>query len=290
MNNPHEKQHNKGSSAVGLSRPDVSLRIVNMVTQESVNFNQLKSAIKDDIGLVMRTLRTANSAAYGLPRRVESIDRAVVLLGARTIGNIALAASMESTFNMFPAKVRVLDGKTLHAHSIAVATAAETICRYANLSKIAGEVFVAGLLHDVGIINLAWKNPEAFEKGIHVLMEQGSYDPEMEKKLMGVDHATEGMHIAVDWGLPPSICTAIAYHHNPLEAKENSLLVSVIRLAEMITGMAVPFEKMNDLHQKEQKKLLARLRISTDEWESLADAIRKRISKSDEDEEEYAAV
>ncbi|RJO68121.1 MAG: HDOD domain-containing protein [Myxococcales bacterium] len=273
-----------GARYIGTARPDVALKIVQMVTSTSLSIKDLHEAISKDLGLVMRTLRLANSAAYGLPRKVENMERAVVLLGARAIGNIALAASMESTFNAFPAEVTSLDGKRLQIHALAVARAAEMICRYANVGLAAGEAFIAGLLHDIGMLASAWADPQGFETWMLRRKTDGVLAPEIEREYVGLDHAEEGMKIGIEWGLPPSICLAIGYHKRPLDTLEHSLLVSAVALAHYITGDIAGWEiDGSGANPAAVRKLLNRVGFAAEDWESLIGTIRPRLATPPEE-------
>ncbi len=278
-----QKGTNKGSSKIGLTRPDVALKIVNMVTSETVDFKDIRREIAQDHGLIIRTLKLANSASYGLPRRIESLDRAVVLLGARTIGNTALAASMEATFSNFPSEVHLINGRDLHQHCLAVAKASEMICRYANLTQISGMIFVAALLHDIGMINQAWKNPLQFDNWLQYCTDNGSFNTSKEIEITGMDHAAEGMRICVEWSIPANICHTIGYHHRPFESKEAPLAAAVIALAESIVGYAFHSKDHKEILEEEEiTHLLARIRISDDEWPPLKEKVQEVIGKMDE--------
>src|SRR5215471_8364863 len=130
--------------------PEVTVRIIKTVEDPRSSAAQLHAIIAHDPALVTRILKVVNSSFYGLPGQIGSIERAIVLLGLNAVKNIAVAASLGQLFR----GATLCDGftaKDLWSHCIAVAVAAREMARLMK-APIADEAFLAGMIHDIGIL------------------------------------------------------------------------------------------------------------------------------------------
>ena len=130
--------------------PEVTLGIIELVENPRSSAQALNALIGRDPALSARVLRVVNSAFYGLPQQLGSINRAISLLGLNAVKNIAIAASLAKLFRGGALCDR-FDAKDLWTHSLAVATAARLLAK--ETKKVQGdESFLAGLMHDIGIV------------------------------------------------------------------------------------------------------------------------------------------
>src|SRR5438309_689282 len=130
--------------------PEVTGKIITTVEDKNSSAAQLHKIVAHDPALVTRILKVVNSAFYGLPGQIGSIERAIVLLGLNAIKNIAVAASLGQLFR----GAKLCEGfsaKDLWTHCIAVGVSARDIAKQMQL-PIADEAFLAGMIHDVGIL------------------------------------------------------------------------------------------------------------------------------------------
>src|SRR5260221_626673 len=128
--------------------PQGTAKIIATVEDPKSSAAQLHKIVAHDPALVTRILKVVNSAFYGLPGQIGSVDRAIVLLGLNAVKNIAIAASLGQLFR----GVKLCNGFTardLWTHCIATGVAARELAKQANL-PIAEEAFLAGMIHDVG--------------------------------------------------------------------------------------------------------------------------------------------
>ena len=114
---------------------------------------EVTQLIREEPAIALRVLRVANSAFYGRSRRVATIEQALVLLGADAVRGIAAAACMDQTITR-PGLVLPFDGPGLALHSLATALAADALLRR-HYPQEAAEAFMAGLVHDLGLLVLA---------------------------------------------------------------------------------------------------------------------------------------
>lgn len=186
-----------------------------------------------DPGLTARTLRLANSDCYGFPRKVGSVELAVLVLGSGTIRDLVLTASVVQT--MGPGGDRALT--KLWNHAMACGVAARALGERVHY-RLLGEAYAAGLLHDIGAVLLRQQEPERFEAAQALASAQGCSMEEAERSLYGSDHSEVGGWLAERWGLPGEIVEAIACHHRPWEATRAPELTALVHIADSLADRA----------------------------------------------------
>lgn len=245
------------------SLPGPVLEAVRLAADPNTNTAQIAKAISSDVSLAARVLRLSNSAYYGLPRQVTSIQESVMLLGKATVRNVALVAATQSWFDKLP-----LDRKgepiLLWQHAVGVAAASQAIADVVD-KKLIEDAFCAGLLHNVGkALFVLWfkdKMPKIMEEAIAT--KTAIY--KMERKKLGYDHQEAGFALAESWNLPESILMVIRYHHEPNDCNPTNSLVDIVHVADYVTkslGIGVGAEEMVI---EVEPEALDRLGISTPE-------------------------
>jgi putative nucleotidyltransferase with HDIG domain len=221
-----------------------------MVLQTLKKLDDPKSSAADvadrlsrDEGLVLRVLKLANSAYYGMPRRVSSVTEAISYLGYRTVKSIVLAASVFQHMDR-PLTGYALDRGDLWHHSLAVAASARHIA-----GKIPGrktvdpeEAYIAGMLHDIGKIVL--NDYIRFGYGLIVKIVEDQQRPfmEAEREVLGFDHAEVGAQLIEQWQLPQAFVSVARYHHEPESLPDEAdpgerALLDVVHVANVMTLM-----------------------------------------------------
>lgn len=189
------------------SLPDVVVEVLRLVADKGAEIQQFEDLLKNDGPLVAKMLRVVNSPFYAVASPVRSIGKAVMVLGFRSLRSLVLAAStgnyMERDYRCYG-----FGPKGLWKHAVAVASGARTIAKELRKSPdMREEVFVAGLLHDIGKLLLA---PYLREAGVDIDM-YGS-ESEQEEAILGIDHQEAGTVVAEKWGLSPLVHHAILKH------------------------------------------------------------------------------
>jgi HD-like signal output (HDOD) protein len=184
-----------------------------------------------DQGLVAKILTVANSPLYGLPRRVSTIEFAIVILGFEHIKNIVIALSMIEAFK--GKEDKNLDRKSYWLHSLVTAFAAKRIADDFRYRK-SGEAFTAGLLHDLGISVIQRFFAADFAKIVDEVKANGTEYLTAEKQVLGIDHQDIGQFLIEKWNLPSILGDVILHHHEPDKA-ENKQLAAIVHLADYTT-------------------------------------------------------
>lgn len=192
--------------------PAAVQRLLSLAKQIDADFQEIALVIEADQTLTARTLRAANSALYGVSRRVQTVRQATVLLGRETILNLAIGASVlgmqNSLSGAWPG-----DPAAFWRHSIAVASVARDLARHLRLAD-PEEAFVAGLLHDIGKLILLGHFGERYLQVLKAAQYGAKPLFRLEREVLGTDHAAVGQALCVHWNIPSTLAQAIAEHHS----------------------------------------------------------------------------
>ncbi|HEU4335258.1 MAG TPA: HDOD domain-containing protein [Candidatus Eisenbacteria bacterium] len=213
--------------------PPVASRLVEAVARmDAETTEEVARILALDPGLTARTLRLANSDCYGFPRKVGSVELAVLVLGPGTIRDLVLTASVVQTLG--PSDRALTD---LWNHAMACGVAARALGERVQY-RLLGEAYAAGLLHDIGAVLLRQRDPERFEAAMALARTQGMPLEEAERSLYGSDHSEVGGWLAERWGLPAEIVEAIACHHEPEKAVRSPELSALVHIADSLADRA----------------------------------------------------
>ena len=194
--------------------PEITIKIINIVEDPKSTARDLHGVIRNDPALSVKVLKFVNSAFYGLPGQIASVDRAIVLLGLSAVKNIAIAASIAKLFK----GTRISEhfsATDLWRHSAAVAVAARAIAKCGTHPVLLDELFVAGLIHDLGILVERQAFPEKLAEVINRCSREDSSFLECERQIIGADHQAFGVGLTTKWKFPRHLRAAVGFHHNP---------------------------------------------------------------------------
>ena len=188
--------------------------------------------ISNDPSLTSKVLRVVNSSFYGFPNRITTVTHAIVILGFNTIKSIALSSTIFDVFrrNVTPGD---FDRTQFWKHSIGCGSAAKAIGRRLNYPMLE-ELFIAGLLHDVGKIVMDQYMPEKFVEVLNVVHSRDCLIAEAEMEVLGATHADVGAWLFEKWNLSKGLIETTRCHHNPALAGENQKLAEIIHLADIL--------------------------------------------------------
>jgi HD-like signal output (HDOD) protein len=240
--------------------PEVTVQIIKTVEDPRSSAAQLHKIIAHDPALVTRILKVVNSSFYGLPGQIGSIERAIVLLGLNAVKNIAVAASLGQLFR----GVKLCDGftaKDLWVHCIGVAVTARHMAREMKV-PIVDEAFLAGMIHDVGMLVSLQVWPEQARQACERARASGGDFCQAERDIMGVDHQMLGAGLAGLWRFPRSCQLVAGHHHQPaLLADNNRLLVTLVFVADTICCQAKHGFNLTAFHQKLEDAMLSDVKV-----------------------------
>ena len=171
--------------------PRTVLKITELVNDPKSSAKDIARVITDDQVLTARLLKLVNSSFYGLPQRISTVTGAIVLLGFDAIRNLLLTTSV---FDMFATrnKSRLQEQERFWDHSLGCAVGAKVIGNFLRHDKIE-ELFVCGLLHDIGKIVEMRFLPTEFSKVASTVEKENILMIAAENKILGFNHADLGM-------------------------------------------------------------------------------------------------
>lgn len=188
--------------------------------------------ISEDAGLSARLLRVVNSAFFGLPSRIDTISRAVTIIGTHQLRDLILATSVIELFRGIPDDV--VNMESFWRHSVACGVAARIIATYMREANVE-RFFVGGLLHDIGSLVLYSQIPQEESE---VLACAGTNDSLLhitEREILGFDHAEIGGLLLNNWRLPASLCDMAKFHHSPSGSTQYPIETAVIHVADIVS-------------------------------------------------------
>ena len=212
--------------------PRTVLKITELVNDPKSSARDLARVITDDQVLTARLLKLVNSSFYGFPQRIATVTGAIVLLGFDAIRNLLLTTSV---FGLFSKKVKEdrFVVEQFWDHSLGVAVGAKVIGEYMRYDKIE-ELFVSGLLHDIGkIVELLFLS-EDFSKVVSAVQDEDILMVEAEQNLLDYTHAEVGKLLAEKWNMSSKLVNVIACHHLPALAGRFSREAAVVHLADIL--------------------------------------------------------
>jgi putative nucleotidyltransferase with HDIG domain len=212
--------------------PRTVLRITEMVNDPRASARDLSRIITDDQVLTARLLKLVNSSFYGFPQRVATVTGAIVLIGFDAVRNLLLTTSV---FDLFPSRTAKdrRHQEALWDHSLGCAIGAKAIGEVLRHEKLE-ELFVAGLLHDIGKIVVMARLPDEFQRITARAREGRNMITEAEAEVLGCTHAEIGRLLLDRWKLPAKLMNTVAFHHAPLAAGRFAPEAAIVHLADLL--------------------------------------------------------
>jgi putative nucleotidyltransferase with HDIG domain len=258
--------------------PQVALKVIRMIHQDDCTMKEIGREIRQDQVISGRVLNLCNSAIMGLKTVVDSIDRALILVGEKRLLKLVVTASFKSLFPQSCQGYSLCKGG-IFQHSIGTALISQELAVFTK--KAAPDIaYTAGLLHDIGKIPLDQVMTANAPFFYRYTQEKGAELCEAEKLKFGIDHTEAGRQLGKKWTLPHNLIHVIANHHNPETVTEDKELVTIVHLADLLMSK---FQAHYELEQIDTKKLSERLNqlgLNSDHLPILIELIPKNIFQS----------
>lgn len=199
--------------------PIIVSRVLKVVEDSASSANDLVDIIQNDQAICSKVLKVANSAYYGLRQQVSTIGHAVVLLGFETVRNLCLGVGVFRSFLPY-AQHQVLDIERFWEHTIASGICARMLWKERGWAG-GDEVFLAGLIHDIGRLAFLAAEPRGYSDLLHRAQKEGVPMAEMEQQEMGGTHADLGAILCEKWDFGPGLVVPVRWHHAPERSDES---------------------------------------------------------------------
>ena len=214
------------------SPPEVFMRITQALDDPMKNAKDVANIIEQDPSLAARMLKIVNSAFFGFPATVKTIDHAIAILGNREIRMLVMTTSVVEKFSSMPNSI--LDMREFWAHSLKTALFAKFLADNHSKKRQLSSVFISGLLHDIGRLILYTKAPDLARAAALLVKANKVSEIEAESSTFGFNHAELGGALLEMWKIPESIQSAASFHHQPEMATSNQDETNIIYLANLL--------------------------------------------------------
>ncbi|MEK6798627.1 MAG: HDOD domain-containing protein [Planctomycetota bacterium] len=274
----------KALSSIGdiATLPEVTIKIIEIVEDPKSTARDLHDVIKNDPALSVKVLKVVNSAFYGLPGQVASVDRAIILLGLSAVKNIAIAASIA---RLFKGK-RISEQFTaadLWRHSVAVAVAARTIGKLSPHPAMPDELFVAGLIHDIGTLVERQAYPDQFTEVVNRCWASPEGDfLATEAEVIGADHQAFGVGLTTKWKFPRHLRAAVGFHHNPDGVSaELKNMATLIHMADVIACQLQFGFFLTARNEQVTQEMLDTIGVTNEQIEEIKAALPEQLAEAE---------
>ncbi len=257
--------------------PHIVSRLVQLVNDEESTLQDFEEVIRLDPALVARLLTLVNSSYFGLTRKVDSISRAVALLGMKNLHNIAVTDAIQGMLRS-DFGTSEFSPQRLWLHS-----AASSICCKMIAERIftlnGDDAYLCGILHDIGLIVEMETEKETFLKLIEQLVNEGPTILELEQDLFQSDHCQIGYVLAKDWHIPVPIADAIRDHHLDNGAIIPHSPTGILQMSEYIIQQ-LGFSIKDGLTASLAPSLAAHIQSNVEEYKVLAEDLPEELEKT----------
>ncbi len=201
---------------IAPSESNILSRAMNLLEQNNTSLNVITDLLKNDIGIASKLISIANSAFYRIGMPVNSIERAILMIGQTELKSILFCLFYVNEITNF-LKLKKRDLFYLLKHSIFVAHGARILSKRLLLED-PEDIFTIALLHDIGKI-VFFINFDRYDELINESLRDDIPLPVLERERFGIDHQEIGSIIGLKWRLPPVFLSIIENHHNDRDSK-----------------------------------------------------------------------
>ncbi|MCP4145826.1 MAG: HDOD domain-containing protein [bacterium] len=226
--------------------PAVYQELFSKMSDPKVSVPQLAEIVSRDQALATKILKLVNSAFYGYKSEIDTISRAMVILGFRTVRNATLAISVFDYVSGDADSSR-FSIDNFWKHSLCTAAICKVLGKHCDI-KQQEETFVAGLLHDIGKMIMKKYFEEDFNEVCKYAVENKVSWSDAENEILNVGHASVAKVVLRSWNFPPSLIEAIQFHHSLSSGASYPKLVALVNVADHISymnNMGAPASALN---------------------------------------------
>jgi len=220
-----------------ISLPEVFVNLNQLVNDHSSSISDIARLIETDPALTMRLLKLVNSSYYGFESSIDSVSRAINLIGTYELRDLALATATATSFNGLDQHLP--DMRQFQRHSLYTGLCAKLLADQCGQTRTES-FFVSGLLHDIGKLLLYLSMPEFCNRIHESAMVSGAIPYLLEHEELGCSHAEIGGLLAEQWNLPDNLVNAIRHHHDPVHTRRYQLDATIVHVANFIAHSMDP--------------------------------------------------
>jgi len=258
-----------------VALPQAYVQISRMINSPKCSAADIGKIIAQDTDLSARLLRIVNSSFYGIPVPIETISRAVTIIGTSDLHDLALATSASRIFKDIPGEL--MDMGEFWGMSVYTGIVASTLAEKCNILH-SERLFVQGMLHDIGRLPIYLRLPKQARDIL--LITNGNYDniPAAEEDVLGFTHAEVGALLTRAWNLPESIQTITRYHHQPALAPAFKIETSLIHISSILAECETLDENIDEILERVDPYAWQTTGLNQQDVESILDDIPQQAA------------
>ncbi len=257
--------------------PAIVAKVMGLTADLNASVEDLGEVLASDSALTAKVLRLSNSSFYGRSRSVSSLKEAILILGFYTLRSMVIASS---THSLYSRKDNAQFGQKLWDHSLACGMASRLVARRIHHPKIE-EIFIAGLLHDIGKMILGQKLTTVYDKVVKEVEDTGRAFMEVEQARLGFSHVEVGATVLQKWNFPTELVVGVQTHHETTAEIEDAVasIGFVVGFSNKLAKqIAVGFENQ-ELPLLACHPLAGRFRLNDEMLAEMTDELRTRFSE-----------
>jgi len=259
--------------------PQIVSQVLKLVDDPDASPKEMEKIIERDTAVTAKVLRVANSSYYG-SSQVPSIARAISMLGMNTIRSLVVGVAYQQVISG-RAVATHFNKLEFWRHSLGVATSARIIAKLRMPMKCE-EIYVAGMMHDVGLLAMDRFHPMELDKAIKYAIEEDLRLHESELLNYGFDHSQLGAMMVEQWGLTKLICDAVRYHNEPWMDEENSQTSAIVGIANRLAHQAGMTNNVPGGNYEIEESLLDLVEILPEQLEIIRNVMTQEIARAEE--------
>jgi putative nucleotidyltransferase with HDIG domain len=217
--------------------PESYSNVRSCITADEIDIEKMADYIVQDVSISSTLLHWANSALFGQRFQVDTIKKAIIVLGTDIVENLILSESVNKTIAGKRPDIKGFDFQQFKKHSMATAVIARLLIKSVHSSDAVkhDRAFISGLLHDMGKLAMASFFPRQFEDAISTARKKSCALLDAEQETCGSNHAEVGAFLAEWWTLPPFIVNAICWHHAPQATPVDQDIIAATHVANLLS-------------------------------------------------------
>jgi len=259
--------------------PHVAFRLTKLISSDDARMHEFDKLIKMDPALVVRLLRVVNSAYYGLQDKIDSISRAVVIIGMNSLRNIVVATGVKDAFAK-SSHEDLFSRTKLWFHCVAVGICSQMISERI-FGRAGDDAYLGGILHDIGMIVEDQVAQDLFFQACRSYTPDTKSFIECEREIIGTDHCEIGYLLACEWNLPVEVQDGIKNHHNTEDKILPSSLAGIIQTADYIVSK-LNHKAMPEMQTNLAPDLNSYIRDNINEYKVLIKDLPEELLKAKE--------
>ena len=256
--------------------PQIVLKLLRMVRDDLYNMDDMGVEIKQDQIISAKIIRLCNSAYFKQNNEVDSIERALVVLGEKRLLQMVISASMEGFFNSESGGYSLCKGG-LFRHAVGTALICEKLASY-NKNISSDIAYTAGLLHDIGKIALDQFMDKAYPMFYRRTQERNETLVNVEKEAFGLSHTEVGGKLGEMWQLPERLIDVIKYHHRPEEAEYDSDLNHLVYLSDLLMSRFIVGQELERINTDSFHNRLEKIGLKAEQFSEVIEKISDIIA------------